>query len=89
MKTFEEIAREAIKLFRIRYGAPHLGAALPFQISGDNVIVQETAHGERPGRRFWVKIRHADGIESISMDLVDGAVVRNLAAPDGTMIKHH
>jgi hypothetical protein len=89
MKTFEDMAREGISLFRIRYPSPQLGASMAMRIAGDSVLLQEIAKPGPSGRRFWVKIKHDRGIESMSMEITDAGVIRNLAAPDGAMLRHH
>ncbi len=85
MKSFDQVAREGVQLFQIRYPAQTVGASLLMDISGDKLAMREIAATGNAKRRFWIKIRHAKGIESLSMEVVDGRIVRNLAAPDGTM----
>jgi hypothetical protein len=89
VKSFDEVAREGVQLFQIRYPSPRVGASLFMNLSGESLTLKEIATNGNAGRRFWVKIKHAKGIESMSMEVVDGRVVRNLAAPDGTMTRHH
>ena len=90
MKSFDEVAREGVTLFRIRYPSAQLGASMMLKIAGDSVTLREIAKPGPAGRRFWVKIRHAHGVESLSMETNEcGGVVRNLAAPDGTRTNHH
>jgi hypothetical protein len=89
VKSFDEVAREGVQLFQIRYPVPRVGASLFMNLSGESLALREIAANGTAGRRFWVKIKHANGIESMSMEVVDGRVVRNLAAPDGTMTHRH
>jgi hypothetical protein len=89
VKSLDQVAREGVQLFQIRYPSQKVGASLSMNISGDSLSLREIATSGDAKRRFWVKIRHAAGIESLSMEVVDGHVVRNLAAPDGTMIHRH
>ena len=84
MKSFEQVAREGVQLFQIRYPAQQVGASLLMNISGEKLAMREIAASGKAKRRFWIKIRHSEGIESLSMEVVDGRIVRNLAAPDGT-----
>lgn len=88
MHTFDEIAAEAITLFRIRYPASTAKAALAMSIAGRDVSVSELLPAGMARRRFWVKIAHEARVESIQMELVGGRLVRNLAAPDGAMARH-
>ena len=85
----DEASHQGIQLFRIRYPSPKVGASLFMDISGESLALQEVPTAGPRGRRFWVKIKHAHGTESMSLELVDGKVVRNLAAPDGTMAQRH
>ncbi len=85
MKSFDQVAREGVQLFQIRYPVQKVGASLFMNLSGESLALREIPTNGKAGRRFWVKIKHAAGVESISMEVVDGRVVRNLAAPDGTM----
>lgn len=85
MKTLDQVALEGIQLFQIRYPSQKVGASLTMNISGDSLALREVATAGPRGRRFWVKIKRAQDVESMSMELVDGKIVRNLAAPDGTM----
>jgi hypothetical protein len=89
VKSLDEVAREGVQFFQIRYPAPRVGASLFMNISGEKLAMREIATNGTAGRRFWVKIKHAHGVESLSMEVVDGRVVRNLAAPDGTMSRRH
>jgi hypothetical protein len=89
MTTFEDMARQGISLFRIRYPAPKLGASMAMKIAGDSVLLREIAKLGPSGRRFWVTIQHERGTESMSMEMTDAGVVRNLAAPDGAMLRRH
>ncbi len=89
MKTLDQVALEGIQLFQIRFPSARVGASLSLNISGDSLALQEVATAGPRGRRFWVKIKHAQGVESMSLEVVDGKVVRNLAAPDGTMAHRH
>jgi len=84
VKSFDQVAREGVQLFQIRYPAKRVGARLLMDISGEKLAMREIAATGKAKRRFWIRIRHADGIESLSMEVVDGRIVRNLAAPDGT-----
>ncbi len=85
MKSFDQVAREGVQLFQIRYPSKRVGASLLMDISGEKLAMREIATTGKAERRFWIRIRHAQGIESLSMEVVDGRIVRNLAAPDGTM----
>ena len=89
MKSFDQVAREGVQLFQIRYPTQKVGASLFMNISGESLALREIATSGKAERRFWIKIRHAHGVESLSMEVVDGRVVRNLAAPDGTMTHRH
>ena len=89
VKSFDQVAREGVQLFQIRYPSQRVGASLFMNISGERLALREIATSGKADRRFWIKIRHANGIESLSMEVVDGRVVRNLAAPDGTMTHRH
>jgi hypothetical protein len=89
VKSFDEVAREGVQLFQIRYPSQRVGATLFMNISGESLAMREIATSGNAERRFWVKIKHANGVESMSMEVVDGRVVRNLAAPDGTMTRRH
>jgi hypothetical protein len=89
VKSFDQVAREGVQLFQIRYPSPKVGACLFMNISGESLALREIATHGNARRRFWVKIKHANGVESMSMEVVDGRVVRNLAAPDGTMAHRH
>jgi hypothetical protein len=89
VKSFDKVAREGVQLFQIRYPVQRIGASLFMNLSGESLALREIATNGNAGRRFWVKIKHANGVESMSMEVVDGRVVRNLAAPDGTMTHRH
>ena len=89
MKSFDQVAHEGVKLFQIRYPSQRVGASLFLNIAGESLALREIAANGKAGRRFWIKIRHANGVESLAMEVVDGRVVRNLAAPDGTMTPRH
>jgi hypothetical protein len=89
VKSLDEVAREGVQFFQIRYPAPRVGASLFMNIRGESLTMREMASNGKTGRRFWIKIRHAKGVESLSMEVVDGRVVRNLAAPDGTMTRNN
>ena len=89
MKSLDQVAREGVQLFQIRYPVPRVGASLFMNIAGESLSLREIATNGKAGRRFWIKIKHAKGVESLSMEVVDGRVVRNLAAPDGTMARSH
>jgi len=89
VKSFDQVAHEGVQLFQIRYPSQKVGASLFMNISGESLALREIATNGKAGRRFWIKIRHANGVESLSMEVVDGRVVRNLAAPDGTMTYRH
>jgi hypothetical protein len=85
MSTFTDTATRAINFFRIRYPAASSDASLTMDLAGRQVSVQEMAAGGRMHRRFWVKVAQGAHVESIQMELLDGRLVRNLAAPDGAM----
>jgi len=85
VKSFDQVAREGVQLFQIRYPAKRVGASLLMDISGEKLAMREIAATGNAKRRFWIRIRHAQGIESLSMEVIDGRIVRNLAAPDGAM----
>lgn len=85
MKSFDQVAREGVQLFQIRYPAKRVGARLLMDVSGEKLAMQEIPPSGQAKRRFWIRIRHAEGIESLSMEVVDGRILRTLAAPDGTM----
>jgi hypothetical protein len=85
VRSFDQVAREGVQLFQIRYPSKRVGASLLMDISGEKLAMREIAATGNAKRRFWVRIRHAAGIESLSMEVIDGRIVRNLAAPDGTM----
>ena len=88
VRSFDQVAREGVQLFQIRYPSKRVGASLLMDISGEKLAMREIAATGQAKRRFWVRIRHAEGIESLSMEVVDGRILRTLAAPDGTMIPH-
>ena len=85
MNSFTETATRAVSLFRIRYPTVSGEAMLTMDLAGAHVSIQEMASGGRAHRRFWVKVAQGSHIESIQMELLNGRLVRNLAAPDGTM----
>ncbi len=85
MNTFTDTATRAINYFRIRYPAPSGEASLNMDLAGRRVSIQELAAGGHAHRRFWVKVAQGAHVESIQMELQNGRLMRNLAAPDGTM----
>lgn len=85
VKSFDQVAREGVQLFQIRYPSKRVGARLLMDVSGEKLAMQEIPPSGQAKRRFWIRIRHAEGIESLSMEVVDGRILRTLAAPDGTM----
>jgi hypothetical protein len=89
VKSFDQVAREGVQLFQIRYPVQKVGASLFMNLSGESLALREIPTSGNAGRRFWIKIKHANGVESMSMEVVNGRVVRNLAAPDGTMAHRH
>jgi hypothetical protein len=89
VKSFDQVAREGVQLFQIRYPVQKVGASLFMNLSGESLALREIPTSGGAGRRFWIKIKHANGVESMSMEVVNGRVVRNLAAPDGTMAHRH
>lgn len=89
MKSFDQVAREGVQLFQIRYPVQKVGASLFMNLSGESLALREIPTSGGADRRFWIKIKHANGVESMSMEVVDGRVIRNLAAPDGTMAHRH
>jgi hypothetical protein len=86
VKSFDQVAREGVQLFQIRYPSKRVGASLLMDISGEKLAMREIAPAGRAKRRFWIRIRHAEGIESLAMEVIDGRILRTLAAPDGTML---
>jgi hypothetical protein len=89
MSTLVETATDAINLFRIRFPAVSAEAKLIMDLAGRKVSVQEIVPAGGGHRRFWVKIAQDRDIESIQMELVEGRLVQNLAAPDGKMAHLH
>jgi hypothetical protein len=85
MSSFTDTASQAVHLFRIRYPVPS-GAVLTMDLEGHRVSIRELTAGGRTHRRFWVKVTQGAHIESIQMELRDGRLQRNCAAPDGTMM---
>ena len=88
VKSFDQVAREGVQLFQIRYPAKRVGASLLMNISGEKLAMREIASTGEAKRRFWIRIRHAEGIESLSMEVIDGRILRTLAAPDGVMMQY-
>jgi hypothetical protein len=88
VKSFDQVAREGVQLFQIRYPAKRVGASLLMNISGEKLAMREIAATGEAKRRFWIRIRHAEGIESLAMEVIDGRILRTLAAPDGAMMHH-
>jgi len=86
VKSFDQVAREGVQLFQIRYPSKRVGASLLMNISGEKLAMREIAATGEAKRRFWIRIRHAEGIESMAMEVIDGRILRTLAAPDGTRI---
>jgi hypothetical protein len=89
MNSFTDTATRAINFFRIRYPVASGEASLNMDLAGRRVSIQEMAAGGRAHRRFWVKVTQGAHIESIQMELLNGRLVRNLAAPDGTMAQRY
>lgn len=89
MNTPVETATEAIKLFRIRFPTVSAEASLSMNLGGRHVSVREIVPAGGGHRKFWVKIAKDRHVESIQMELVEGRLVQNLAAPDGAMAHRH
>jgi len=87
MSSFTDTAGQAVQFFRIRYPLPSGEASLDMDLSGHHVSIQELTAAGRAHRRFWVKVTQGSHVESIQMELRDGRLQRNLAAPDGTMME--
>jgi hypothetical protein len=85
MSSFTDTASQAVQLFRIRYPVPS-GAALSMDLEGHHVAIRELTAGGSTYRRFWVKVTQGAHVESIQMELRNGRLQRNCAAPDGAMM---